>query len=66
MAYIDEIREKNLETSKGEKYNDTDLIYINALHTVINNIRQRYLKRVSLLCQMAKRLKLLKEIILLN
>lgn len=47
MAYIDEIREMNLETSKGERFNENDLFYINALHTAINNIRQRYLKRIT-------------------
>lgn len=47
MAYIDEIRKMNLETSKGERFNENDLIYINALYTAINNIEQRYLKRIT-------------------
>ena len=49
MTFIDEINKMNLETAKGERFNDDDLFYIDTLFTAINNIKQRYLKRITLL-----------------
>ena len=43
MTFIDKIRGMNLETSKGERFNENDLLYINALHSAIKNIEQRHL-----------------------
>lgn len=47
MAHVDELKKMVLKTSIGERFNDNDLIYINALYTAINNIEQRYLKRIT-------------------
>ena len=47
MAFVDVIKAMNLETSKGETFNDDDLFYIGTLFTAVKNIKQRYLKRVT-------------------
>lgn len=47
MAYVDEIKAMNLETSKGDRFNDDDLFYIDTFFTAVKNIKQRYLKRIT-------------------